>query len=91
MFDVCARFGGDEFAILMPSSDEERATASAERIRQRVAGHTAFRSVQQLTVSIGVAVFREGDAPEDLIRRADRLLYLAKARGKNRVCYGEAS
>jgi diguanylate cyclase (GGDEF)-like protein len=47
--------------------------------------------VPHLTVSIGVAVFRNNDAAEDLIRRADRLLYLAKAQGKNRVCSGSES
>ena len=88
VFDVCARLGGDEFAIVLPGSDHARATASAERIRQRIAAQGAVSAVPQLTVSIGVAVFRNNDAAEDLIRRADRLLYLAKAQGKNRVCSG---
>jgi diguanylate cyclase (GGDEF)-like protein len=88
VFDVCARFGGDEFAILMPSSDQQRATASAERIRHRFAGHPSFPSAAPLTVSIGVAAYHDGEAPEEFIRRADRLLYLAKAQGKNRVCSG---
>jgi len=89
VFDVCARFGGDEFAILMPGSGQDRATASAERIRQRVAGHPSFPGIPRLTVSTGVAVFREDETAESLIRRADRLLYLAKAQGKNRVCSGQ--
>jgi len=91
VFDICARLGGDEFAIVLPGSDQARATASAERIRQRIAAQGSFSAVPQLTVSLGVAVFRNNDAAEDLIRRADRLLYLAKAQGKNRVCSGNES
>ena len=89
VFDVCARYGGDEFAILMPSTDQVNVAASAERIRQRVADCRAaddgLPCPSQVTMSIGVAIIEPGDAPEDLIRRADRHLYQAKAEGKNRV------
>jgi diguanylate cyclase (GGDEF)-like protein len=89
IFDVCSRYGGDEFAILMPSGDRSSAAACAERIRQRVSeyrpGAEDRSRLPRLTMSIGVAVIETGDAPADLIRRADRRLYLAKAEGKNRV------
>jgi len=89
VFDVCARYGGDEFAIVMPSSDHSSASACAERIRERVADAYAREEnvlrLPRLTVSIGAAVIQRGDAPADLIRRADQCLYQAKAEGKNRV------
>jgi diguanylate cyclase (GGDEF)-like protein len=90
VFDVCARYGGDEFAILMPTSDRSTAAACAERIRQHVS--EAHEGVEEhphlplLTMSIGVAVIEPGDAPADIIRRADQCLYRAKGEGKNRVC-----
>ena len=89
VFDVCARYGGDEFAILMPSSDHSRAAACAERIRERVsewyARDETLSRLPPLTMSIGVAVIERGDTPQDLIRRADQCLYQAKAEGKNCV------
>ena len=89
VFDVCARYGGDEFAILMPSSDQSSATACAERIRQRVGECQVLAdgapSLPRITVSVGVAVMGSGDGPTDLIRRADQSLYHAKAAGKNRI------
>jgi diguanylate cyclase (GGDEF)-like protein len=89
VFDVCARYGGDEFAILMPSSDRPSAVACAERIRLRVSECEVKKDgvpcLPRTTVSIGVAAMRSGDAPADLIRRADQCLYQAKAAGKNRV------
>jgi two-component system cell cycle response regulator len=90
VFDVCARYGGDEFAILMPTSDRSTAAACAERIRQHVSeahdGIEEHPHLPPLTLSIGVAVIETGDAPADIIRRADQCLYQAKGEGKNRVC-----
>ena len=89
VFDVCARYGGDEFAILMPSSDQSSVAASAERIRRSVADFGGDEEggsrLPRVTMSVGVAVIEPGDTPPDLVRRADECLYVAKAEGKNRV------
>jgi diguanylate cyclase (GGDEF)-like protein len=88
IFDVCTRFGGEEFAVMMPGGTAESAGAIAERIRQRVEAYQ--RSEPDLvglhvTASIGVAVSPPGVTARDLIERADRALYHAKRAGKNRV------
>ena len=81
--DVAARFGGDEFVILMPLSDPEAARAAAERIRRAVHEDAAATT---LTVSIGVASTRGEQASlEELMARADQALYEAKRRGRDRV------
>ena len=88
IFDVCTRFGGEEFAVMMPGGTAESAGTIAERIRQRVEAYQ--RSEQDLaelrvTASIGVAVSPPGVTARELIERADRALYHAKKAGKNRV------
>jgi diguanylate cyclase (GGDEF)-like protein len=86
--DVCTRYGGDEFAIVV-TENAVGAAQTAERIRHRV---DAFRwdalglpQTLQVTVSIGVSIGDVGEASEGLIGRADQNLYLAKARGRNCV------
>jgi diguanylate cyclase (GGDEF)-like protein len=88
-FDVCTRFGGEEFAILMPGSSAASALQSAERIRDRIE-HYRFDPLpippdRHPTVSVGVAVLNGDGSTHDLIARADRALYAAKAAGKNCV------
>jgi diguanylate cyclase (GGDEF)-like protein len=93
IFDVCTRFGGEEFAVMMPGGTAESAGAIAERIRQRVEAY--HRNEPDLvglrvTASIGVAVSPPGVTARDLIERADRALYHAKRAGKNRVSTARA-
>ena len=92
-FDVCTRFGGEEFAILMPGSRAAAAVQSAERIRQRIESHRfdplPIPADLRPTISVGVAVLTASDAAQDLVGRADRALYQAKAEGKNRVKLAE--
>ena len=88
-FDVCARFGGEEFAIVLPGSDAKSAMLSAERIRHRI---DSYRFDEDLatpgihpSISVGVAILSADATAQDLIGRADRALYRAKAEGKNSV------
>lgn len=86
-FDLVAKYGGDEFTLILPQTDREGAMVVAERIRAVVAAHAfPLVSAGSITISSGVAMFPEdaGDGT-GLIQQADRALYLAKQRGRNRV------
>jgi diguanylate cyclase (GGDEF)-like protein len=83
--DVVARFGGEEFVVLMPHTDIEQATELAERIRQALAASRFEPSPGAITVSVGVAELAAGEPGEALLRRADMALYEAKQTGRNRV------
>jgi diguanylate cyclase (GGDEF)-like protein len=86
-FDLCTRFGGEEFAIVMPGSSAENSASVAERIRQRIETfHPADAELTALrvTASIGMAV-SQGASARELIDRADHALYDAKQSGKNRL------
>jgi len=90
--DFVGRFGGEEFAIILPETDKEGAKFSAERIRSAIEAITikAYDEAIRVTVSLGVATFPEdGRVAEELIDRSDWSLYRAKQTGRNRVCvYG---
>jgi diguanylate cyclase (GGDEF)-like protein len=82
--DMVARWGGEEFMILMPESDVSAAAEAAEKLRRVVAG-SLFEHVGSLTVSFGVAAFAPHDASNTLLKRVDNALYKAKENGRNRV------
>lgn len=86
--DTFARFGGDEFAVILPHTDLARAVTVAERILARVASMTIPTDDEgaiRCSVSIGLAEYRFDDnGAADLIRRADERLYQSKRSGKNR-------
>ncbi len=83
--DIPGRWGGEEFVIICPHTDLESGRAVAERIRERISNHE-FDGVGQVTVSIGVSEFEQGESVERTIQKADDLLYRAKSEGRNRVC-----
>jgi diguanylate cyclase (GGDEF)-like protein len=86
--ELAARQGGEEFVVLLDHVDTDGAHAAGERLRQAVEAETfATRDLSlKITVSIGVAVLNQDDADFDnLLRRADAALYVAKAGGRNRV------
>jgi diguanylate cyclase (GGDEF)-like protein/putative nucleotidyltransferase with HDIG domain len=89
-YDVPARFGGEEFSILLPETSAEEALEIAERIRRAVAAssfdvETSSQPIRA-TVSIGVAAYpRDGQDANELIHQADLAVYRAKLQGRNRV------
>jgi len=84
IFDVCARFGGEEFVIVMPGASIVVAQQIAERIRARI--ERSFRNdVPPVTVSIGVGMLNAGTTVDQLVDHADRALMSAKRAGKNVV------
>ncbi|MCB1828752.1 MAG: diguanylate cyclase, partial [Gammaproteobacteria bacterium] len=86
--DFTARFGGEEFVVLLPDTDIGGAKSVAEKIRQAVE-QKPFRSGSSrvnITVSCGVASFQQGDGRKAPFERADEALYLAKRNGRNRCC-----
>jgi len=86
-FDLVAKYGGDEFTLILPQTEREGAMIVGERVRIGVEGH-AFPLAQpgQITVSLGVAVFPDDAADSSgLIQASDRALYQAKQQGRNRV------
>ena len=87
--DLGARWGGDEFAIVVPNASADAARASAERLVNRIAGESRQEVDVVVTVSVGLTTFdpahrRQVDL-EALVRAADAALYHAKASGRNRV------
>jgi len=88
--DTLARWGGEEFVVVSPETNQEDACTLAERIRKSVAGHPFPNAAQQplgmVSLSIGIATRSNGTAsPEKLLRFADEAMYCAKDSGRNRA------
>jgi diguanylate cyclase (GGDEF)-like protein len=82
--DVVGRWGGEEFLIICPDTTFEGAMATAEKLRELVAGHT-FAAVGNKTASFGVTAVCSNDTISAMMARADAALYRAKTGGRNRV------
>jgi diguanylate cyclase len=88
--DTAARYGGEEFAVLLPQTPMQGAIAVGETLRQAVADAKLVRSdtkepLGRVTISVGIAAYRQGEDVMAFVNRADRALYLSKERGRNRV------
>lgn len=88
--DTPARFGGDEFAVILPQANSEGAVVVAERLRSRIAD-VGIPGVESLSASFGVATFPlHASGRDTLVTAADQALYKAKHSGRNRVCLPDA-
>ena len=88
--DVAARWGGEEFAIFMPSTNQRDAMQLATRIQQ-VLEETSFKVIDKLTVSIGVSEYDGEDTIKSWLERTDKALYKAKNKGRNCVQFGKVN
>ena len=88
--DICCRYGGEEFAVIMPDTGSKGARKACERLRKMVEEHPFEYEASQfkITISIGVAEYSgsKNQSPRDLVKKADEALYRAKNEGRNRVC-----
>ena len=88
--DIAARFGGEEFSIILPATALTHAKGLGNSIREKISKKTIVNRVTglelgQITLSIGAAQYRPGEPPAELIERADAALYRAKKSGRNKV------
>jgi diguanylate cyclase len=88
--DIVTRFGGEEFVIIMPSTDGTAATQAVEKVR-KVIEESPFNfqgKPVRITMSFGVTEVQSGDTPDEIFSRADRMLYHAKETGRNKALLG---
>lgn len=81
--DLPARFGGEEFIILLPQTNSHGALNLGERIRTSLKAQEILDNETKVTVSIGIAELKDSDNQERLLKRADQALYVAKERGRD--------
>jgi diguanylate cyclase (GGDEF)-like protein len=82
--DIFARWGGEEFVVLMPGADTRGARVLAEKLREEIEIRS-FGEAGRITISFGVAQLRSEDSIVSLVKKADDALYKAKKNGRNRV------
>ncbi len=84
--DIVGRYGGEEFLVIMPSTSLSDAVDVAQRICNTISNHK-FKTVDQVTISIGLVELRSDESMDMLFTRADKLLYKSKDSGRNRVSF----
>ena len=92
--DIACRYGGEEFAIILPGASTRIARQRAEIIRREFANFSLLWGSHSLssTLSIGIATYPDhGETDEDILREADKALYRAKGEGRNRICASKDS
>ncbi len=82
--DSVGRWGGEEFLLILPQTDQEQACILAERIRSEIQTYP-FASTQPLTCSFGVTSYQDGDSKDKMLQRADKAMYQVKKQGRNMV------
>ncbi|MFZ5428223.1 MAG: diguanylate cyclase [Thermodesulfobacteriota bacterium] len=89
-YDTLARWGGEEFILLLPGTDCAQAAFIAERIRTEIMDteHGCAGRIVRITMTLGVASWHPGDCVDDVIKRADAAMYEGKRSGRNRVVAG---
>ncbi|HWR38794.1 MAG TPA: diguanylate cyclase [Patescibacteria group bacterium] len=89
--DSLARWGGEEFVLILPHTAQEQAAKLAEKLRCLIERHK-FPEVEQVTISMGLTERKDGDTWEAMLQRSDEALYDAKDQGRNRVvCWEKAA
>lgn len=90
--DISYRIGGEEFAVICPETDSNKAIEVAERVRKSFSSHTfspedanGNKYSVNKTISIGIYILQQGESMDTLVSNADRAMYRAKEKGKNRV------
>jgi diguanylate cyclase (GGDEF)-like protein/PAS domain S-box-containing protein len=84
-FDTLGRYGGEEFLVILPNTDLQKAHRAAERARQSIEA-LVINGLPKITISGGVVQREENESIDAMIDRADRHLYRAKNEGRNRIC-----
>ena len=86
--DIVCRYGGEEFICVLPTAEDTPAFRRAEQIRASVENTQLSTEIdKKVTISGGVAMYRPGMTPEELIKEADSNLYLAKENGRNQIVW----
>jgi diguanylate cyclase (GGDEF)-like protein len=83
--DVCVRWGGDEFVLLLPDTSVDQARILSERIRKSITEHNLKGPKINVTCSFGITSMTKGQSLEDMIHQADESMYVAKSEGKNKI------